>query len=363
MSSYFPSLKETIKIPSQSSSAASEDEISNQIGNTQPSAVEDISAFETPISNYDSPTTEKKQAEAIVKTSAQGNADRFSNLTPGKIDIATENGKVNVVDTATKKPISAVDTVTNQSVPSDVVNATVNKEDRTASFKVRLFVDASEIIILDAMPTIDESRSASYDPVNIIHHPGEILKYRSTSSRTWGIQTRLISRTPAEAAKNLKYINLIRSWVMPYHGLGTANALGQNQGSKLGAPPPIITLQGYGDKMIGPISCVLESYNWSWPNDVDYIKTAGDGVPFPVIVSISLSLKEALSPAEYSGFNIFAYREGLLGGDTGAFRSISNSVPPTSTSPPTDADVDRNNKSEAQSSGNVITPNDVSDAF
>lgn len=361
MSGYFPSLKETIKIPSQGQVAPAQDSIIPEIGETLPSTVDDVSAFETPISNYDSPTTEKKQAEAIVKTSAQGNADRFSNLTPGKIDIATANGEVNVIDTATQQPISTVGTVADQSIPTNMVEAAINREDRTASFKVRLSSGDGDTIILDAMPTIDESRSASYDPVNIIHHPGEILKYRSTSSRTWGIQTRLVSRTPEEAAKNLKYVNIIRSWVMPYHGLGTANALGQEQGSKLGAPPPIITLQGYGDKMIGPITCVLESYNWSWPNDVDYIRTEGDGVPFPVIISVSLSLKEALSPAEYSGFNIFAYREGLLGGDTGAFKSISATAAPTSTSPPTAAD--RNNKSEAQSSGNVSTSNDVPDAF
>ena len=82
----------------------------------------------------------------------------------------------------------------------------------------------------------------------------------------------------------------------------------------MGAPPPIITLEGYGEKMIGPITCVLESYSWNWPNDVDYIRTEGDNQPFPAIISISLTLKEALSPAEYSGFDLTAYREGRLSG-------------------------------------------------
>lgn len=309
--SFFPSLKQSIAIPVQNMAA---DAVTSAVAGVAGTVVDSISKFTSPSSDFTAATTQKKQAEAIVKFASQGNAGKFSNLTPRKIDISSVNGSIKVIDSATKNSISTIGSVTTQSVPADLANALVNPEDKTATFKVRLsapYLDSFKTLTLDVMPTIDESRSASYDAVPIIHHPGEILKYRSTASRNWGIQTRLISRNPEEAAKNLEYINIIRSWVMPYYGAGTAIT---GEGSKLGAPPPIITLEGYGEKMIGPITCVLESYSWNWPNDVDYIRTEGDNQPFPAILSISLTLKEALSPAEYSGFDLIAYREGRLSG-------------------------------------------------
>jgi hypothetical protein len=313
--SLFPSFKQSVAIPLQDAATAmASAAITSAVSTVVGTAIDSVSKFTQPAADFTAASTQKKQAEVIVKFAAQGNAGKFSNLTPRKIDISSQNGSINVIDSATKNPISTVGSATTQSVPADLANALVNPEDKTASFKVRLtapYLDSTETIVLDVMPTIDESRSASYDAVPIIHHPGEILKYRSTSSRNWGIQTRLISRNPEEAAKNLAYVNIIRSWVMPYYGAGTAIT---EEGSKLGAPPPIITLEGYGEKMIGPITCVLESYSWNWPNDVDYIRTEGDNQPFPAIISISLTLKEALSPAEYSGFDLTAYREGRLSG-------------------------------------------------
>jgi hypothetical protein len=79
----------------------------------------------------------------------------------------------------------------------------------------------------------------------------------------------------------------------------------------LGAPPPVLKLSGYGAKNISPIPVVLESYSTSWPNDIDYLPT-NTGDPFPVIMEIELTLKESYSPAEYSKFNLFAYKTGDL---------------------------------------------------
>ena len=94
---------------------------------------------------------------------------------------------------------------------------------------------------------------------------------------------------------------------MPYYGAGT-EALAPE---KLGAPPPVLKFSGYGARNISPIPVVLESYDTSWPNDVDYIPTH-DGTPFPVIMEINLNLKEAYSPGEYSKFDLYAYKTGDL---------------------------------------------------
>lgn len=176
-------------------------------------------------------------------------------------------------------------------------------------------------IVFTVMPRIDENGTVDYETVMPVQHPGGILKYKSSSARTWTVSGRLISRTSAEATLNLKLINMIRSWRMPFHGEGTASSMAQ----LLGAPPVILTLSAYGPTMIGPSKCVLKSYNWTFDNTMDYVDTF-NGNPFPVILDVSLSLEEAWSPSEYSGFDIVKYKNGELG-ENGAFKRVTTNRP------------------------------------
>jgi hypothetical protein len=167
-------------------------------------------------------------------------------------------------------------------------------------------------ITFDAMPSIQETQSATYREFSPLQHPGEILKYHSTDGRQWTISVKLFSRTMQEAAFNMQRINVIRSWVMPFYGQGTAT----NKRTKqyLGAPPPILTMTAYGEGVIGPVKCVLGSFNWTWDENVDWIATSSDGTgqPFPVIIDISMQLKETWSPTEFSNFDLTSYRLGTL---------------------------------------------------
>lgn len=166
---------------------------------------------------------------------------------------------------------------------------------------------SNEFIKLNASPRISETRSAQYSEINLIHHPGSILKYERTSSRSWNVTAKLISRNQQEASDNQVILNIVRGWVMPYYGAGTE----KNDPDKLGAPPAVLMFSGYGEKNISKIPVVLESYSNDWPNDCDYIPTLS-GDPFPVIMDLTLNLKESYSPAEYSNFNLFAYKSGML---------------------------------------------------
>jgi hypothetical protein len=166
-----------------------------------------------------------------------------------------------------------------------------------------------EEVLFRVMPTINEGRQAMYDDVMMPHHPGLIAKYNHTGPRTWSIgNIKLISRTIAEADENQKIINTLRGWLMPYYGYGTESSTPE----LLGAPPDILEFTAYGDHNIGKIPVALESFGCDWPNDVDWIHTSA-GEPFPVIFNIgSLTLKEAWSAREYSGFDLSAYRRGDL---------------------------------------------------
>lgn len=265
------------------------------------------------MSNFGSASSVLKQSEAVSKIAGSGLASKFTSLTNG-LGFQNSNGSINLVNTVTRQPLATVGSTRDQSLPASLIMD--DNANNTGNFRVVLYQtpdltskdgqDSYSQVVFDVMPTIEEGRTASYDAVPIIHHPGDILKYKSTSSRSWSISATLASRTAEEAAHNRKIINTIRSWVMPFHGLGTEKSAGAQY---LGAPPPILTLKAYGDRMIGPVKCVLEQYSWQWPNEVDYIPTKDFLEPFPVIIQISLNLKESFSPAEYSGFDLIAYRK------------------------------------------------------
>jgi len=178
----------------------------------------------------------------------------------------------------------------------------------------------SDKVIFTVTPQIDESRQANYEHLAPVHHPGTIQVYKNTDARTFNLTCKLISRTAAEATSNLAYINLIRSWVMPYYGTGTASS----QAAKLGAPPDTLLFSVYGTKNIDKLPVILLSYHWVYPDNCDYIPTS-DGFPFPTIMDISLNLVEGYSPEEYSSFDITKYKSGDMVGAFTFSGSPSNS--------------------------------------
>ena len=269
----------------------------------------------------------KKIAEAVMCLKNTGQISNFSNVTE-QLNIQKNQGVTSVVNRSTRESIPVVIS-DSDTVPASMLTDGI---DRTEEFKVTISAEPTgDIIVLSVMPTISEDRSATYKAFAPIHHPGEIMKYESTSSRSWRLEAKLISRTSEEASNNVRDLNIIRSWVMPFYGEGTANP-SSSLAQYLGAPPCILTLSGYGQKNIGPVKTVLENYSTNWPNDIDYIRTLPDAngvsIPFPVVMSVSLSLKETWSPAEYSGFDLVEYRAGNM---PGAFtRMTAKPVSPSS---------------------------------
>lgn len=308
------SLKNSLSLPLKSAVSDKVGQVAEKLTTDAIQKVKDFASVSDPV----------KQAEALLKMKQSGVTPEFDSLTR-RLDIIKSNNSMVVADSMTKKQLAEVAEAPSPSAYASDVSA--GSDDQTQYFKVKIWQDPpldetggmGDQVTFDVMPTISESRQATYDTFTPLHHPGEILKFKSTSARSWTVTAKLTARNSEEASKNLIIVNTIRSWVMPFYGKGTMNA---GETSKyLGAPPPILTLQAYGEQMIGPVKCIMEMYDWRWPNDVDYIKT-NTGVPFPVVLDLTLTLKESWSPAEYSGFDLIKYRNGRL---PDAFNAISAS--------------------------------------
>lgn len=146
-------------------------------------------------------------------------------------------------------------------------------------YKVRI-TGGGGYVRFEASTPVSESRVANYEGFNIVHLPTSLWAYRNTNGRHFSVTGKLVSRTPGEAAANAGYLTTIRSWVLPSFG-------------DSGAPPPIVFLTAYDNKRINKVPCIVLSYNWTFPDDVDYIFDTDE--PMPVIGTVTVELEEAYS--------------------------------------------------------------------
>lgn len=211
------------------------------------------------------------------------------------------------------------------------------------------------VITFNTTPVVRENQRVDYNTITPVHAPGSIQVFRSSPSRTFTISAKLVSRTPEEALANQKRLQIIRSWTKPY--FGESHNINQNytvsqetsdslpdtpsptqtnmseSGSydMLGAPPEILYFYGYATpdqradtasiqrqtKQQGinyhKIPVVISDYDFEWPEDVDFIPTSDvNPTPFPVRMTVSLTLLETHSPVEYTMFNLADYQRGNL---------------------------------------------------
>lgn len=190
-----------------------------------------------------------------------------------------------------------------------------------------------ETVVFDATPEFIESRTVNYKNMDPVHAPGGIYMYASTQARTFSIQGKLISRSVFEATKNLAYVQYLRTWAMPVFGVVGAGA--PNGENILGAPPALLFLTAYSNGLPGDqevqttvpvpgggsvpaignniwqVPVIITQLDIPYPSDVDYIPTVNE-IPFPTIVTVTVSLVEAHSPNAYQDFTLQNFKNGNL---------------------------------------------------
>ena len=217
----------------------------------------------------------------------------------------------------------------------------------------------SSSVVFDVTPELTENRTVEYKTMDPIHMPGQIFTYGSTKSRTFSLSNiKLISRTIAEATRNMQILWTLRGWTMPYFGEGSSTLEGE-QGQRrrkirngtlseeqrndkrkeklqelgrelLGRPPEVLHLSAYSQESalmtvdgrqvrrfpthLNRVPVVITSLNIPYPADVDYIPDE-HGNPMPRVMMIGIELQETRSPRELTNqFSIHDFREGRLVG-------------------------------------------------
>lgn len=262
-------------------------------------------------------TTKKKlEAQGVAPTDVD---ELIRQMSPPAEGTALDSNQANL------DLLAAVDA----DVTAQQLKAALNVEgSQLQEHKVRLVEkkgngDYDTFVVFDIMPEVVESRTVEYEAIAPPQHPTAFQKYKGTSSTQWTINATLVCRNIDEATENLRILNVLRGWTMPFFGENTR----VNYPTKLGAPPPVLEFSGWKDQMVGPVQVVLTSLNWNFPQDVDYISarsfvpapgtpggftTTDELIPFPTVIKIAIQLVESFSTDQVNSFDLSSFRAGRV---------------------------------------------------
>ena len=160
-------------------------------------------------------------------------------------------------------------------------------------------------VIFPYTPSITTTYSANYEQYDLIHSNYRGLFYKS--SRVGDIQLRgtFTAQDTTEANYLLAVIHFFRSVTKMFYG----------QDAERGTPPPICLLNGFGGYQFSDHPVVVSSFNYTLPNDVDYIRTTNPN-------NFGLNLNNRYNP---SGTSLPA--GGALAGVYRLLNAIPNGLP------------------------------------
>lgn len=123
---------------------------------------------------------------------------------------------------------------------------------------------ATNGVIFPYTPQVSVSYAANYDPTELTHSNYKIFQYRGSAVDQVSITCDFTAQDTFEANYLLAVIHFFRSVTKMFYG--------QDQKPNIGSPPPLCYLSGLGTFQFNNHPLAITSFNYSLPNDVDYIR-------------------------------------------------------------------------------------------
>jgi hypothetical protein len=118
-------------------------------------------------------------------------------------------------------------------------------------------------VVFPYMPTIQTSYNADYSDTALTHSNYKGYFYNSSYVGDINITGIFTAQDTREANYLLAVIHFFRSVTKMFYG----------QDAQRGSPPPLVYLTGLGNYQFNNHPCVIKTFNYSLPNDVDYVRT------------------------------------------------------------------------------------------
>ena len=120
-------------------------------------------------------------------------------------------------------------------------------------------------VIFPYTPAIDTSYTAKYDSYDLTHSNYRGYFYKNSTVENITVKGTFTAQDTREAEYLLAVIHFFRSVTKMFYG----------QDPQAGAPPPLVYLSGFGQFQFNEHPCVVSSFAYNLPNDVDYIRATG----------------------------------------------------------------------------------------
>lgn len=117
-------------------------------------------------------------------------------------------------------------------------------------------------VIFPYMPAITTTYMANYNSYDLTHSNYRGYFYQNSAVDEINIQAVFTAQDTREANYLLAVIHFFRSVTKMFYG----------KDPQRGTPPPLVFLQGLGEYQFNLHPCVVKSFNFNLPNDVDYIR-------------------------------------------------------------------------------------------
>ena len=121
---------------------------------------------------------------------------------------------------------------------------------------------ATDGVIFPYTPSISTTYTANYDQYELIHSNYRGVFYKNSKVGDLQVRGTFSAQDTTEANYLLAVIHFFRSVTKMFYG----------QDNERGTPPPLVYLNGYGDYQFSDHPCLVTSFNYTLPNDVDYIR-------------------------------------------------------------------------------------------
>ena len=123
-------------------------------------------------------------------------------------------------------------------------------------------------VVFPYTPKIEMSYKADYESYALTHSNYKGYFYKSSYTDTVGMMATFTAQDSNEADYLLAVIHFFRSVTKMFYG----------QDPQRGAPPPLVYLTGLGQYQFSGHPCVVTSFNYNLPSDVDYIRARSTNI-------------------------------------------------------------------------------------
>ena len=203
------------------------------------------------------------------------------------------------------------------------------------------YLQSTDGVVFPYTPQISVNYAAHYESSDLVHSNYKLFQYKNSSVDQVTITCDFTAQDTFEANYLLAVIHFFRSVTKMFYG--------KDQQPGPGVPPPLCYLSGLGEFQFDKHPLVITNFNYSLPNDVDYIR-AGSPTLEPGVDSTGYNDKNSVT-------NIIQTRlQNLLPGAQAAAPRFSKATNTQPTYVPTKIQI-------ALTAYPITTRNDISNNF